>query len=368
VDPDDPEFREWAARKMAEILSLEAKERAAAESPSEELKEISDVVDYQLMPIMEAYGIPITKEELSKMFVEWFVRRAPPQDAEGGHGPQDGGGAAGLSPALIGGKAGSIIKPLFRIARVNTFAGLLRRTVKGTLVVAMLLPLVLLPAYFFLSTLPAPLLMFNSASSQSGGGGALTNVTLTLNPASPLIGLGQTQNYSLLTVNATGLGTAARIGLTAFAPEGMSFELSQTYVSSQQSVTSIPVVIRASPTLSPGPHSVTVEERMGSTARNQTFTIDVVPALVVMERLSFVPQILNVTEGTTVYWLNLDSTIGCCDPGYHNAVFGSGLNSSSPVLKRLGAWNFTFETPGEFYYLCSIHPFMAGEVVVTARP
>ncbi len=368
MDPDDPEFRKWAARKMAEILPLEEKERAAAESPPEELKEIAEIVDYQVMPIMEAFGIPITREELSKMFVEWFVRRAPPQDAEGGHGPQTSEGAAGFAPAPIGGKLGSVIKPLFRIARVNTYGGLLRRGAKGILVLAMLLPLVLLPAYFFLSTLPAPLLAFNPAPSQSRGGVALANVSLTLSPASPLIGVGQTQNYSLLTVNATGLGTAATIGLAAFPPEGLSFELSQSYVSSQQPMTSIPVVIRASPTLAPGPHSVTVEEMVGSTARNQTFTIDAVPALVVMEHLSFVPQILNVTRGTTVYWMNLDSTIGCCDPGYHNVVFGSGLNSSSPVLKRLGTWEFTFETPGDFYYMCSIHPFMAGEVVVTDGP
>jgi plastocyanin len=105
---------------------------------------------------------------------------------------------------------------------------------------------------------------------------------------------------------------------------------------------------------------------MGSSARNQTFTVVVVQALVVMERMTFVPGIVNVAQGTTVYWMNLDSTIGCCDPGYHNVVFGDVANASSPVLKRLGTWNFTFEAPGQFHYICSIHPWMVGEVNVTA--
>jgi plastocyanin len=367
VDWDDPEYREWAAKKIAEILALEEKERAAAESPSEELREISEVIDYEVMPIMETFGVPITRDELSKMFVEWFVRRSPvpAQEAQGSQRPNDGDGGGASSPMLTGGKVGSVIRPLFRIARVNNVGGLLRRAVKGALIAAMLVPLVLLPTYFFVATLPVSTLMPNFASSQSGGGAA-ANFSLTLNPSSPLIAPGQTQNYSLLTISPMGGGITAPMGLTAFSPEGLSFELSRTHIASLQSATSMPVVIRASSALALGPHSVTVEEKTGSLSWNQTFTITVVPALVVMEHLSYVPQTLDVTRGTTVYWMNLDSTVGCCDPGYHNVVFGAGVNATSPILVRLGTWDYTFETPGEFYYLCSIHPFMAGEVTVTA--
>ena len=351
--------------KMAEILSLEERGRAAAASPPEELREISDIVDQQIVPIMETFGIPITRDELTKMFADWFVRRAPPQtqDAERSLRPQDSEEGSGLPPAWVGGRIGHVIRPVFRIAKVRTFRGLLRRTTRGVLTVAMLLPLILLPAYFFVSTIPPPLLTFNSGPGQLGSEAGTVGATLTLNPSSPLVGLGQTQNYSLLVVNSTGFQNASPIVLTASSPEGLSFRLSQTRISSQETETSIPVTISASSSIALGPHSVTVRERSGASSRNQTFTVVVVPVLVVMKNLAFVPGTVNVTTGTTVYWMNLDSEVGCCDPGYHNAVFGSG--ASSPILKRLVTWDYTFDAPGEFYYMCSIHPYMAGEVVVS---
>jgi plastocyanin len=365
-DPEDADSKDWVAKKMAEILSFEQQKKLAEESPSEELKEINRVLDYEVMPVLEAAGVQITRDELSSMFAEWYVQRRLSQapDTQASPEPPDNRGAR-LSPMLIEGKLGPILRPLFRISKVDTIGGLLRRIVKGALIGAMLIPIVFLPAYFFLSTLPVPPLAFNTAPTQAGGAGALTNVALTLNPTSPLIAPGQTQNYSLLSVSVTGGGVASPISLRTFSPDGLSLELAQTSVPSKETVVSIPVVISASSSLSPGPQTVTLEARIGSSTRNQTFTIQVVPAFVVMENLAFVPQILNVTSGTTVYWMNLDSTIGCCDPGYHNAVFGAETNISSPVLARLGTWSFKFETPGEFYYLCSIHPYMAGEVVVT---
>lgn len=35
-------------------------------------------------------------------------------------------------------------------------------------------------------------------------------------------------------------------------------------------------------------------------------------------------------------------------------------------LGAQGTYSFTFRTPGTFDYICSIHPFMYGTVVVTA--
>jgi plastocyanin len=69
--------------------------------------------------------------------------------------------------------------------------------------------------------------------------------------------------------------------------------------------------------------------------------------------------------GTSVSWINLDSTIGCCDPGSHNVVFLSGANAFSPTLKRLDSWSYTFGTQGIVEYYCSIHPLvMKGQVTV----
>jgi len=345
MDPDSPEFKEWAAKKLAEILSLEEKEKLAEESPPEELKEIFRVVDYEVAPILDASGVPITREELAKMFAEWFVRRqaSAEQDVQAsGLFEGDQGTAPKHAQTSVAGR-------LFETLNLGRVGGPLRRLLRFAGIIIMLVPLILVPVYFFASTqVPPP----------------LASGVMTLAPTVTVVAPGQTQNYSVLTLTVAGSKVTAPTTLTAFAPDGLSFEISKTYLP-PSGTSSIPVVVHASSTLAPGPYQVTVEEKEGSAVRNQTFKVTVVPALVVMEHLTFVPQFLNVTKGTTVYWMNLDSTIGCCDPGYHNVAFRAGVNVTSPVLRRLEMWNFTFDTAGQFYYYCSIHPFMAAEVSVT---
>jgi len=346
MDTDSPEFKEWAAKKMAEILSLEEKERLAEESPPEELKEILRVLDYEVSPILDAFGVPVTREELAKMFAEWFVRReaAPPQDVQGN---LELAGAEATRPRH---PPNSLAGRVFSALSLDRLGGPLKRLLRFAGIIIMLIPLILLPAYFLVSTqLPPP----------------LANGVMTLSPAVILIAPGQTQNYSVLTVTMPSSNVTVSTTLAAVAPEGLSFEISNTYVPPQETA-EIPVVIHASSTLAPGPYKVTVKETEGSSVRDQTFNITVVPALVVMEHLAFVPHTVNVAQGTTVYWMNLDSMIGCCDPGLHNADFTTGMKLQSPNLRTFDTWSFQFENAGDFYYICSIHPFMTGEVSVTA--
>ena len=66
---------------------------------------------------------------------------------------------------------------------------------------------------------------------------------------------------------------------------------------------------------------------------------------------------VTVTVGTTVTWTNNDEephTIAAKDGSFH-----------SPGLDTHGTYSFTFATPGSYDYICSIHPFMTGTVVVT---
>ncbi len=348
MDPDSPEFKERAAKRLAEILSLEEKERIAAESPPEELKEIYRVLDYEVAPILDASGVPITREELARMFAEWYVRRkaAPVQEVQGERAEGNEATAPKRARTSTAGR-------LFDRLNSNRVGRPLRRAMRFAGIIIMLVPLVLVPTYFYVSINlpPAP--------------HPLATGVMTLSPTSPLIAPGQTQNYSVLTLTEAGSKVTVPTSLTAFAPEGLSVEITQSSVP-PQATTQIPVVVQASPTIAPGPYQVTVEEVQGYAVRNQTFTITVVPALVVMEHLTFIPALLNVTKGTAVYWINLDSTIGCCDPGYHDVSFRAGINVTSPILKRLNTWSYTFETTGQFYYYCTIHPFMAAEVNVTA--
>ena len=71
----------------------------------------------------------------------------------------------------------------------------------------------------------------------------------------------------------------------------------------------------------------------------------------------FNPATLTVPVGTTVTWTNQDEephTIAAKDGSFH-----------SPGMDTHGTYSFTFTTPGSYDYICSIHPFMTGAVVVT---
>jgi plastocyanin len=81
------------------------------------------------------------------------------------------------------------------------------------------------------------------------------------------------------------------------------------------------------------------------------------PDAVGINGFAFVPATLTVTAGSTVTWTNQDE-----DP--HTVVDGGGAFRSQ-VLGSGGVYSFTFPAAGTFDYVCSIHPFMHGTVVVT---
>ena len=71
----------------------------------------------------------------------------------------------------------------------------------------------------------------------------------------------------------------------------------------------------------------------------------------------FNPATLTVPVGSTVTWTNQDEephTLAAKDGSFH-----------SPGIDTHGTYSFTFSTPGSYDYICSIHPFMTGTVVVT---
>ncbi|MGW1200929.1 cupredoxin domain-containing protein [Streptomyces sp. NPDC002536] len=70
---------------------------------------------------------------------------------------------------------------------------------------------------------------------------------------------------------------------------------------------------------------------------------------------AYSPSTLTVTKGTTVTWTNNDSAP-------HTVTGSGGLNS--PTLSRGGTYSFKFNSAGTFNYICTIHPYMHGTVVV----
>jgi plastocyanin len=73
---------------------------------------------------------------------------------------------------------------------------------------------------------------------------------------------------------------------------------------------------------------------------------------------AFAPAVITVVAGTTVKWTNEDTT--------QHDVFAPPVGLQSPVLNQNDSYAHTFSSPGTYRYICSIHPFMHGTVVVTS--
>jgi len=76
-----------------------------------------------------------------------------------------------------------------------------------------------------------------------------------------------------------------------------------------------------------------------------------------IDNFAFVPAKLTVAAGSTVTWTNHDEephTVAASDGSFH-----------SPGMDAQASYSHTFSAPGTFDYVCSIHPFMRGTVVVT---
>ena len=72
---------------------------------------------------------------------------------------------------------------------------------------------------------------------------------------------------------------------------------------------------------------------------------------------AFSPATITVNAGSTVVWTNNDSI-------QHDITFDGGSIASN-VLNHNDTFSHTFPTAGTNHYICSIHPFMHGTVIVT---
>lgn len=81
-----------------------------------------------------------------------------------------------------------------------------------------------------------------------------------------------------------------------------------------------------------------------------------IPAAVEIRNMQFMPQTLTVTAGTTVTWTNDDSS--------PHTVTEKGRVFRSAALDVKDTFSYTFKTPGDFTYFCTIHPMMVGRIIV----
>jgi plastocyanin len=80
------------------------------------------------------------------------------------------------------------------------------------------------------------------------------------------------------------------------------------------------------------------------------------PATIKIDNFAFAPATLTITAGTTVTWKNDDDSPHRI--GDKNGTF------KSAALDTDDTFSHTFAAPGEYPYICTIHPYMAGKIIV----
>ena len=97
-----------------------------------------------------------------------------------------------------------------------------------------------------------------------------------------------------------------------------------------------------------------------STAPGGTPAAAIATDQVTISNFAFSPASITVKLGTTVTWTNQDQDA-------HTVTFKSGPDGGqgSQPLQMGDTYKHTFGTAGTIGYICSIHPFMKGTVLVT---
>ena len=84
-----------------------------------------------------------------------------------------------------------------------------------------------------------------------------------------------------------------------------------------------------------------------------TVTVDIT-------KFTYAPKELTIAPGTRVVWTNKDET--------PHTVTSNDKSFASKGLDTGDKFEHTVATPGDFDYICTVHPFMTGTVHVRAIP
>lgn len=94
----------------------------------------------------------------------------------------------------------------------------------------------------------------------------------------------------------------------------------------------------------------------GSGATTTSESADAGSDVVSMIDISYQPQTLTIKAGDTVTWVNEDSVS-------HNAVAEDG-SWRTDVFGKGGSGPVTFDAPGTYPYVCTLHAAMKGTIIV----
>ena len=93
-------------------------------------------------------------------------------------------------------------------------------------------------------------------------------------------------------------------------------------------------------------------------AEAHAITANAEASVVKIDNFTFSPATLTIALGTSVTWTNDDDiphTVVAKDKGFRSKPLDTG-----------DQFSFTFATPGEYAYFCSLHPHMVGKIIVRA--
>ena len=77
-------------------------------------------------------------------------------------------------------------------------------------------------------------------------------------------------------------------------------------------------------------------------------------AVITIKDFSFIPASITINKGTTVRWVNQDSV--------SHAIKSESVNSQEFGKGQI--FEFKFENPGTYDYICGLHPPMKGRIIV----
>ena len=88
--------------------------------------------------------------------------------------------------------------------------------------------------------------------------------------------------------------------------------------------------------------------------------------VIIINRFDYQPEEITIAKGTTVYWINVDLE-------GHNITSDAGQNIEKNLMVQidlsedvntLGIISHKFNEKGEYYYYCTLHPYMKGTISV----
>jgi plastocyanin len=167
-------------------------------------------------------------------------------------------------------------------------------------------------------------------------------------------------------------GSSEAISLNSTSVGGITVSFSPQSPVQLQGNKALNVTLRivASTSTKPGNYTLHVQGVSGANMQTDSFIVQVVQNLVFMTNGAFSPSNLNVTTGSTVFWMDLDgpgSACGASGFGPHNAVFTTLAGANSPSMTMFSVYSYTFTKAGTYFYYSALDTdhLMNGTITVT---